>query len=46
LILRLNQETDRGFEAKPGETAATSFEAKLERTVATGLGKFVLNFHL
>jgi hypothetical protein len=25
-----------GFEAKPGETIATSFEAKLEKTVATG----------
>jgi hypothetical protein len=25
-----------GFEAKPGETIATSFDAKLEKTVATG----------
>jgi hypothetical protein len=25
-----------GFEAKPGETVFTSFEAKLEKTVATG----------
>jgi hypothetical protein len=25
-----------GFEVKPGETVATSFEAKLEKTVATG----------
>jgi hypothetical protein len=25
-----------GFEAKPGETIATSFEAKLEKTVAAG----------
>jgi hypothetical protein len=34
LVLRLNQETDHRFEAKPGETVATSFEAKLEKTVA------------
>jgi hypothetical protein len=25
-----------GFEAKPGETIATSFEAKLEKTVTAG----------
>jgi hypothetical protein len=25
-----------GFEAKPGETVTTSFDAKLEKTVATG----------
>jgi hypothetical protein len=25
-----------GFDAKPGETVATSFEAKLEKTVTTG----------
>ena len=36
LVLRLNQETDRRFEAKLRETVATSFEAKLEKTVATG----------
>jgi hypothetical protein len=36
LVLRLNQETHHGFEAKPGETVVTGFEAKPEKTVATG----------
>jgi hypothetical protein len=36
LVLRLNQETDRSFEAKLGEIITTSFKAKLEKTVTTG----------
>jgi hypothetical protein len=36
LILRLNQQTDQRFEVKPGETVATSFAAKLEKTVVSG----------
>jgi hypothetical protein len=35
LVLRLNQETTTGFEAKSEKTVATSFEAKLMKNVAT-----------
>jgi hypothetical protein len=34
LVLRLKKPT-AGFKVKPGETVATSFEARLEKTVAT-----------
>jgi hypothetical protein len=38
LVLRLNQETDSSFEAKPIETVTTGFKAKPAKTVRVVLG--------